>query len=90
MFKLTSPNLCVSVCPQIGNVSLYGDPNTGFCNATCSNSYFRYDTLSLCVSSCQTYSMFAFNMTCVTYCPLGYYADSSGICVTPCPGTTYG
>lgn len=90
MFKVVSPNLCVKVCPANGNVSLYGDPNTGFCSSACSNGYSRYDTLSLCVPNCQTYSLFSYNLTCVRLCPLNYYANSSGFCVSPCPGSTYG
>ena len=31
-----------------------------------------------------------YNFTCVKFCPYGFYADSSGVCVAPCPSSTYG
>lgn len=91
-FNLTNPNLCVSICPSDQAVPLYGDPLTGYCVASCSNNYFRYKTTSMCVSSCLTYNLFSFDMTCITYCPQGYYANDLGVCVVPssCPSSTYG
>ena len=32
-FKHKEPNVCVNVCPSDGNVSLYGDTNSGFCES---------------------------------------------------------
>lgn len=36
--------------------------------------------------------MFQYNKRCVKYCPVGYYANSNGDCVTPknCDNNTYG
>jgi proprotein convertase subtilisin/kexin type 5 len=68
-FKLASPNQCVSVCPADQAVPLYGDPFTGFCVASCSNSYFRYKSTSMCVDNCMPYGLFSFNMICVNFCP---------------------
>lgn len=39
--------------------------------------------------SCKTpYGLFDYNGTCVKYCPYGYYADTAGHCVSPCPLAT--
>jgi len=89
-FKNTNPNICLTVCPALTNPPLYGDPNTNTCVATCSNNYFRYTTLSLCVASCATYNLLAYDMTCTLYCPAGFYANSSNICVSSCPSSTFG
>lgn len=80
--------LCVSECPS--NPDLYGDSNSGFCESTCTSNYHRYSTLRLCVPSCTTYSLFSYNFTCVKLCPYSYYADTNGICIKPCTGSTYG
>ena len=96
-FKLALPNQCVSVCPADQAVPLYGDPNNSNCVATCTNNYFRDKTTSMCVSSCTNFTLLgtnftllAFDMTCVLFCPQGLYANSSGICVSTCPGSTFG
>ena len=80
--------MCVKQCPS--DPDLYGDPNSGFCESTCTNGYFKYGVTRMCVSSCATYSLFEYNDECVKFCPDGYYANSTNNCITPCPSTLFG
>lgn len=89
MFKRTNPNLCVEICPS--NPDLYGDAN-GFCVATCTGGEFANSLTRLCVASCLTASgLFQYNGRCTKFCPVGFYADGNGDCVTKdnCQASTF-
>jgi hypothetical protein len=95
LFKDTVNRKCVSMCPS---TAPYGYPSSiggdRICYANCpSGSYATNATDHRCVTTCSnnaTYNLYAYNGSCTSSCPLGYWADPATIkCLANCSSSSY-